>query len=149
MMRIRPPLPSGWPLLAVAVTLAATCATAAARKYPPRRAGCELQVFTSPAPEIQGGAWEDIGIAEAGCYLDESEVACLHRLRIEACRMGGDILYAVPRRAARPMERAMVMRAKVAHTLAPPSNTTEPAPQPPAPNEPVVPIAPRADAGTD
>jgi hypothetical protein len=30
--------------------------------------------------------------------------------------MGGDILYDVPAKAARPVERGMVYRAKVAHT---------------------------------
>lgn len=144
--------------LAFALAFASACATTP-RKYPPRRPGCELHVFRSELPQI-AGAWEDIGIAEAGCYLDESEVACLHRLHIEACRMGGDILYAVPKRAARPMERAMVIRAKVAHTLPANANKPEPPAPPPAtstsPSEPVTPIAPSqppspttpADAGT-
>jgi len=51
--------------------------------------------------------WDDIGPAEVGCYLDESEIACLGRLRTEACRMGGDIVYNVPKKA---------LRAMVAHT---------------------------------
>ena len=49
--------------------------------------------------------------AEVGCYLDESEITCLGRLRTEACRMGGDIIYNVPKKALRPVERGMVYRA--------------------------------------
>ena len=55
-------------------------------------------------------------MAQVDCYLDESEVACLGRLRTEACRMGGDIVYNVPKKALRPVERGMVYRAQVAHT---------------------------------
>ena len=60
--------------------------------------------------------WDDIGPLEVGCYLDEGEVTCLHRLRTEACKMGGDMIYAVPKRALRPTERAMVYRGMVAHS---------------------------------
>ena len=60
--------------------------------------------------------WDDLGVVEVGCYLDESEVTCLQRLRAEACRMGGDMIYNVPKRALRPLERAMVYRGMVAHT---------------------------------
>lgn len=96
--------------------LALGCASGAGakRKYPPRRPGCALLVYHS-LPEVTG--WDDIGVADVGCYLDESEVACLHRLRAEACRMGGNIIYDVPKRALRPTERGMVFRARVAHTV--------------------------------
>jgi hypothetical protein len=138
--------------LAVGVTIVAACATGAGNvKYPPRRPGCSLQVFTTAAPALP--VWDDIGVAEVGCHLDESEVACLHRLRAEACRMGGDILYNVPKRAARPGEREMMMRAQVAHTRPEPPAKTEDAPA--RSNEPVIPLAapapptptPAADAG--
>ena len=131
-------------LLFAVAAFAFTCATAGPRKYPSRRPGCELQLFRSPTPQIAGG-WDDIGVAEAACYLDESEVACLHRLRVEACRMGGDIVYAIPRRAFRPAERAMVIRAMVAHTLASPAakekeKAESALPPPAASNEPIVPL---------
>jgi hypothetical protein len=145
-----------WALLAAAA-LAVTCATSGPRKYPPRRPGCALAVFTSATPQIAGG-WDDIGIAQANCYLDESDITCLHRLKIEACRMGGDILYNVPKRVSRPEPRGMVIQARVAHTITSTNlqekEKQEAAMAPPAANnEPVVPIgAPTPvavpDAGT-
>jgi hypothetical protein len=124
--------------LGLAAALAVTCATSPPRKYPPRRPGCALAVFASSTPQIAGG-WDDIGIAEASCYLDESEVACMHRLRVEACRMGGDIVYGVPKRAARPLERVMVIRARVAHTIPKPAAQADDVPAATV-NQPVVPI---------
>jgi hypothetical protein len=81
-------------------------------RYPRRAPGCPLIVYNG----LPNGAWDDIGVVEVGCYLDESEIACLGRLRTEACRMGGDIIYNVPKRAMRPVERGMVYRAMVAHS---------------------------------
>src|SRR5262249_44904477 len=90
------------------------CSGSSARdpRYPRRPPGCALSVHHG----LPDGAWDDIGVAKVDCYLDESEIACLGRLRSEACRMGGDILYNVPAKAARPVERGMVYRAQVAHT---------------------------------
>ena len=82
-------------------------------RYPRRAPGCALSVHRG-LPDVP--VWDDIGVAKVDCYLDESEIACLGRLRTEACRMGGDILYDVPARASRPVERGMIYRAKVAHT---------------------------------
>jgi hypothetical protein len=131
-------------LLAAALTL--TCATRGTRKYPPRRPGCELAVFTSELPQIRG-SWDDIGVAQATCYLDEGDAACLHRLRVEACRMGGDIMYSVPKRVSRPVARGMMIRARVAHTVASPAaaekenqKEEEPPPAPASANAPIVPI---------
>ena len=146
-------------VLMVAAGLTFTCASSGTRKYPQRRPGCALAVFTSPLPQIQGG-WDDIGVAEASCHLDEGDAACLHRLRVEACRMGGDLLYAIPKRASRPAERVMVLRARVAHTVLSPApeekekekekQKEDPPPAPASANEPVVPIgapAPNRDGG--
>ena len=100
--------------LVAACSLAAACSGSSGRdaRYPRRRPGCELAVYNG----LPTGAWNDIGVAEVGCYLDESEITCLGRLRVEACRMGGDIIYNVPRRALRPVERGMIYRAMFAHT---------------------------------
>jgi hypothetical protein len=126
-------------LLGGLLALCACAATSAStRKYPARRPGCKLAVYATAAPPL--AAWDDIGIAQIGCYLDEGETACLHRLRTEACRMGGDIIYNVPARASRPGEREMTMRAQVAHTRAAAPGKTEEAPPPAASNEPIVPI---------
>src|SRR5262249_51727332 len=61
-------------------------------------------------------AWDDLGIAEVGCQIETSRAECMARLRAEACRMGGDILYDMPKKARRPYEQAIVYRARVAHT---------------------------------
>jgi hypothetical protein len=101
-------------LLVVAFALAAACSgSSRSAKYPRRAPGCPLAMYNG-LPDTK--VWDDIGPAEVGCYLDESEIACLGRLRTEACRMGGDIVYNVPKKALRPMERGMVYRAMVAHT---------------------------------
>jgi hypothetical protein len=99
-------------LVAVLAVAVACSSKGRSSKYPRRAPGCPLSVYNGLPP----GPWDDIGIVEVGCYLDESEIACLGRLRTEACRMGGDILYNVPKRAQRPMERGMIYRAMVAHS---------------------------------
>jgi hypothetical protein len=134
-------------LLGASLALTACATTKTERLYPPRRPGCTLTVTYGATPTRP--EWDDIGVAQVGCYLDEGEGPCLHRLKAEACRMGGDILYGIPHTAARPGEREMVMRAHVAH-----SRGGKPAEPPPAPStEPVIPIgspapAPARDAGT-
>src|SRR5262245_38703560 len=80
----------------------AACATAprsddegpAATKYPRRPSNCKLAVFHTPAPGVP--AWDDLGVAEVGCYLDVGVQQCMQKLKAEACRLGGDILYNVP-----------------------------------------------------
>ena len=53
--------------------------------------------------------------------------------------MGGDVLYAVPKTAARPGEREMTLRGRVAHTRAETASKPE-EPATAASNEPVVPL---------
>jgi len=145
------------------LTVGAGCKGAARDpRYPRRPPGCALEVYEGP-PKVSG--WDDIGLAQVDCYLDESEIACLSRLRTEACRMGGDIIYNVPKKALRPVERGMIYKAYVAHTRAikkdeaaiaadagggtvVPLPTTPDAPAPAAPPAapPPAPAAP-ADAG--
>jgi hypothetical protein len=121
-------------VLAVAV---ATCSKSSGRdpRYPRRPPGCALSIHHG-LPDVK--VWDDIGVAQVDCYLDESEIACLGRLRTEACRMGGDILYNVPSKAARPVERGMVYRAQVAHTRA--AKSKDEGPPPDAANGPVEPL---------
>ena len=124
--------------LVAACSLAAACSGSSGReaRYPRRRPGCDLAVYNS----LPTGAWNDIGVAEVGCYLDESEIACLGRLRTEACRMGGDIIYNVPKRALRPVERGMIYRAQVAHTRDAKKTDDGPAPSPDAGSGPIEPL---------
>jgi hypothetical protein len=146
-------------VVAVIATLACSGSSPRDPSYPRRAPGCALQI-SNGLPEMK--LYEDIGPVQVDCYLDESEVACLGRLHTEACRMGGDIVYNVPKKALRPVERGMVYRARVAHTrdanrdgkkaddapAAPP-----PADGGPAPVEPLLPAAnkpgapPAADGG--
>jgi hypothetical protein len=99
-------------LVAVFVIALACSSKGRNPRFPRRAPGCPLTVYNG----LPSGAWDDIGVVEVGCYLDESEIACLGRLRTEACRMGGDIIYNVPKRALRPLERGMIYRAMVAHS---------------------------------
>src|SRR5690349_24751676 len=98
--------------LVAAVAAIACSGSSGNARYPRRPPGCALQMYNG-LPEVK--LYDDIGMVQVDCYLDESEVVCLSRLRTEACRMGGDIVYNVPKKAARPVERGMVYRAKVAH----------------------------------
>ena len=107
------------PSLALAVALAVTisCATTSnpnAAKYPPRPGGCKIRVFHTPAPDVK--EWDDLGVAHVDCPLDVGTVQCLRKLRMDACRMGGDILYDVPKKPLRPTEQGMVYTGHVAHT---------------------------------
>ena len=103
--------------LLLAVALSATCASSNnpnAAKYPPRGKGCHVRVFYTPVPDVK--EWDDLGMASVDCYLDIGAVQCLARLRQEACRMGGDLIYDVPKKALRPTDQGMSYRGHVAHT---------------------------------
>ena len=106
------------PIFALALALPMNCATTSpnpnAAKYPPRPGGCKVRVFHTPAPDVK--EWDDLGMAHVDCPLDVGSVQCLKRLRMEACRMGGDIIYDVPKKPQRPTEQGMVYAGHVAHT---------------------------------
>ena len=140
--------------LAVALALLSTLTCAGSkstRRYPRRSPGCALKIFHAPMPEAV--TWDDIGFLEVGCYLDEGESICMHRLRSEACKMGGDMIYGVPKRAFRPTERDMVYRGMVAHSREAPKekdSDDKPAEAPDADagsGGPIVPLAPAAGSG--
>lgn len=120
-----------------------------ATRYPRRPPGCALQMFNG-LPEVK--VYDDIGMVQVDCYLDESEVVCLSRLRTEACRMGADIVYNIPKKAARPVERGMMYRAQLAHTRAAKKEdeTQAPADAGSGPVEPLLPgRVPTAPPATD
>ena len=135
---------SGRRFFALAFVVAA-CSGSPARdpRYPRRAPGCALSVHRG-LPDVP--VWDDLGVAKVDCYLDESEIACLGRLRTEACRMGGDILYNVPARASRPTERGMIYRAQVAHTRA--ARKKDEGPAPDAGNGAIVPLPRAAEVTT-
>lgn len=105
--------------LGALAAVASTCATGGngnAAKYPPRGHNCSVRVYNTPTPGVK--EWDDLGIAHVDCPLDLGRIQCLRRLREEACRMGGDLLYDVPKRPARPSEQGMVYVGHVAHSRA-------------------------------
>jgi hypothetical protein len=154
------PIRSPAPLLLMSLLVLqglATCATTPANpnaaKYPPRGKGCKVRVFYAAAPEVK--EWDDLGMASVDCYLDVGAVQCLSRLRAEACRMGGDILYDVPKKALRPTDQGMSYRGHVAHTRLKPddkgkddeADSKDQSPADSGPVEPIVPIAPSSPPG--
>jgi hypothetical protein len=101
---------------ALPLAFAATCATSHnpnAGKYPPRSGGCKLRVFHG-LPDLK--EWDDLGVAHVDCQLDVGRLMCLQRLKTEACRLGGDILFDVPQKPLRPTDQGMVYTGHVAHT---------------------------------
>jgi len=116
--RIRPLPILALPTLALALAVAMSCATTStnpnAGKYPPRPGGCKIRVFHTPAPDVK--EWDDLGVAHVDCPLDVGTLHCLRRLRMDACRMGGDLLYDVPKKPLRPTEQGMVYTGHVGHT---------------------------------
>jgi hypothetical protein len=137
--------------LLLLASLLATCATSNpnAAKYPPRAKGCRVRVFYDPVPDVK--EWDDLGMASVDCYLDVGAVQCLGRLRQEACRMGGDLLYDVPKKALRPTEQGMSYRGHVAHTRQKPEDNgkdegQDGTDQPSQDAGPVEPIAPPSSA---
>jgi hypothetical protein len=105
------------------VLLVAACAGRAGSpdvKYPPRRPRCGLHLVYADLPDLPGG-WDDIGKLEIVCHIDDSERTCFNKMRTEACRMGGDIVYHLPRKTWRPSEYSIGYRGMVAH-----SRTTAP-----------------------
>jgi len=108
-------------LAALVVLGAAGCHTAGAQaagdgptKYPRRAAGCDIAVYHTAVPGAE--VWDDLGIAEVGCHVSLPMGQCLAMLKAEGCRLGGDMLYNVPRSPLRPSDQVMVLRGQVAHT---------------------------------
>ena len=149
--------------LCVLVLGAAACATAGSGsevppgKYPRRGGGCDIAIYHTAVPGV--AVWDDLGIAEVTCHVSLPLGQCLRMLKTEGCRMGGDILYNVPRSPLRPQDQVMVWRGQVAHTRIgaphkqeddadlPPPATEEELKQPVVPlTGPAAPTAPAAPA---
>lgn len=120
-------------------------------KYPRRASGCDIAVYHTAIPGAE--VWDDLGIAEVGCHVSLPMGQCLAMLKAEGCRLGGDMLYNVPRSPLRPSDQVMVLRGQVAHTrsgkaakrqedddLPPPASAAEQA-------QPVVPLTGAVDPG--
>lgn len=97
--------------------LSAGCASnqgAPDARYPRRAPGCELTVYHTAVPAV--AAWDDIGVAEANCNIGGAVADCMRILKAEACRMGGDLLYNVPKKPGRPRYNVVQLIGQVAHT---------------------------------
>jgi hypothetical protein len=117
-----------------------------------------VRVFHTSVPDLK--EWDDLGIAHVDCPLDVGSVQCLRNLRMDACRMGGDILYDVPKKPLRPTEQGMVYTGHVAHTKDRPeagkdnddtgtgTGEVEQEGQSSGPIQPVEPIAPPPPSGS-
>jgi hypothetical protein len=104
----------------VSLAAAAGCAGPAgqgppAGKYPHRSAGCEIALYHTAVPAA--AAWDDLGVAEVSCHVNTPLTQCLQMLKAEACRLGGDLIYNVPRMPLRPQDQVVLFRGQVAHTL--------------------------------
>jgi hypothetical protein len=95
------------------------CASAGtpSTRYPRRAPGCDVAVYHTAVPEV--ATWDDLGVAEATCHIGGPLAECLRLLKADACRLGGDILYNVPRKPFRPRDQLMQLRGQVAHTRGP------------------------------
>jgi hypothetical protein len=105
---------------AVSLLAAAGCAGPAGQapppgKYPHRSAGCEIALYHTAVPGA--AAWDDLGVAEVSCHVNTPLTQCLQMLKAEACRLGGDLIYNVPRMPLRPQDQVVLFRGQVAHTL--------------------------------
>jgi hypothetical protein len=103
-----------------AVVAAPGCAGTAgerpqAGKYPHRSAGCEIALYHTAVPGA--AVWDDLGVAEVSCHVNTPLTQCMQMLKAEACRMGGDMIYNVPRMPLRPQDQVLLYRGQVAHTL--------------------------------
>lgn len=135
----------------VAPVLACASGASTPSRYPHRPPGCELAVFHTPVPGV--ALWDDLGVAEAACHISTPEAECMRALKAEACRMGGDIIYNVPRKPFRPQDQALLYRGQVAHSRAgAPKKESENEPDlpPPAtPEESAGPVVPLSSPATD
>jgi len=97
-------------------SLLASCVHHARRNpsFPERPSNCELRIFHGPVP--RGVYFDDLGPADAGCYIETPRQECMRQLRAEACRMGGDIIYDLPEKPTRPEWREYHFKGSVGHT---------------------------------
>jgi len=139
-------------VLAVHGCAAAPAAPATASKYPQRGPGCEIALYRTAVPGA--AVWDDLGVAEIACHVSSSVSQCMQLLKAEGCRMGGDMIYNIPREPLRPQDQVMVFRGQVAHTLPgkPHKESDDADLPPPATKEeasgPVLPLTGRAAPAT-
>lgn len=141
--------PAFAPTLGLGLGLACASIPTTAPRYSPRPSNCDLAVFHTPVPGVP--LWDDLGIAEAACHISGPETECLRALKAEACRMGGDIIYNLPRKPFRPQDQTMLYRGQVAHSRAGTQKKADDQdlPPPATPEESAGPVVPLTGPGPD
>lgn len=82
-------------------------------KYPPRPEGCEIAVYEGTPPT----ATENIGSVSATCGDDISDADCERTLKDEACKLGADVVWGVPRQPTMELGKKR-LSGRAAHTKA-------------------------------
>ena len=85
---------SNWMLVAIAILVAGGCLSASfvqtGASYPPRGKYCQIEVFSSRAPDRE---YDEIGIVEGtGSWWNADLEDVLPRMKEEACLVGGEAL---------------------------------------------------------
>src|SRR3954468_7482217 len=82
-------------IVAALVTLSFSCVnsevTPIGTTYPSRAPGCTVNVFPSTRPDYD---YVDVASARAKCHFTYGRSACIDQLKEDACKAGGDTVYA-------------------------------------------------------
>jgi hypothetical protein len=106
------------PTFPVAVLLALAACGGAPKtdpRYPPQAPGCAVQLFRG---KIKSIPYDDIGGVDAICGIDIGPEECLKELKIQTCKLGGDLVYDVPDEPSKPSPDKVRFTGRVAHTRA-------------------------------
>ncbi|HEY4185071.1 MAG TPA: hypothetical protein VGP07_08380 [Polyangia bacterium] len=141
----RPVLKRTTAILLICAAGATSCASreGAPSAYPRRASGCDIALYHTSVPGA--AVWDDLGVAEIACHVSSPIAQCLQMLKAEGCRLGGDMIYNIPRSPLRPSDQVMVFRGQVAHTRAGAPKQDEDADLPPPASaaeaaQPVIPL---------
>jgi predicted small lipoprotein YifL len=100
-------------LLALVAFGTTGCGDKKPSKYPPREAGCAIEIFR----EIPTGKTDNLGEVRASCEESVSEQDCQRQLKDEACRLGADVVWGVDEKPVRNGMR-LEWHGRAAHTKA-------------------------------
>ena len=97
-------------------TLAFSCAAPpkADPRYPPREPGCAVQIFKMGLPDAVKA--DELGRVEVTCSDLIAPSDCLRELQDQSCKLGGDIVYAVPEEPFKPASDKVRYTGHAAHT---------------------------------
>jgi hypothetical protein len=84
-------------------------------RYPPRPEGCDVKIYNTRTVDVP---IDTIGHADAICATDLAIEQCILELKNQACKLGGDLVYDVPRDPLTPTPDKIQFKGRVAHTRA-------------------------------